>query len=158
MGLERQLVALLGLLADREQADGRVRAVEDQLGEDRAHVAELEQVLGAVVGVRPTVEQHRHAVAQRDRDGDRRPLDARQAPEVEQPGGEHRAGVPGRDDRVGVAVRHAPDRGDEARVRLRADCLGGLVGHVDPVGRLDEREALGVEPGGAVQDDVDAVG
>ena len=69
---------------------------------------------------------------------------------MEQPGGEHRAGVPGGDDRVGVAVGDASHGGNEARVGLRPDCLGRLLRHVDPVGRLDEREAAGVEPGGTV--------
>ena len=43
--LERELVPLLRLLADREQPHRGRCDVEDLLGEDRAHVAELEQVL-----------------------------------------------------------------------------------------------------------------
>jgi hypothetical protein len=51
VSLERELVALLVLLADREQAHLGVAAVEDLLGEDGAHVRELDEVLGARVGM-----------------------------------------------------------------------------------------------------------
>ena len=57
--LERQLVPLLRLLADREQAHVGPLDVEDLLGEDRAHVRELEQVLGPRVGVRAGVDAGR---------------------------------------------------------------------------------------------------
>src|SRR5262249_57182979 len=43
VGLQRELVSLLGLLADREQADGRSSDVEDLAREDRAHVRELDE-------------------------------------------------------------------------------------------------------------------
>src|SRR5213596_2489260 len=39
--LERELVALLGLLADREQPDLRIVDLEHLVGEDRAHLGEL---------------------------------------------------------------------------------------------------------------------
>ena len=44
--LQRQLVALLGLLADREEPHLRIRHLEDLLGEHRAHVRELHELLG----------------------------------------------------------------------------------------------------------------
>ena len=50
--LERELVPLLGLLADREQPHLGLRDLEHLLGEDRAHLGELEQVLGPRVRVR----------------------------------------------------------------------------------------------------------
>ena len=50
--LERQLVALLGLLADRQEPHLRIRHLEDLLGEHGAHVRELDEVLGPPVGVR----------------------------------------------------------------------------------------------------------
>ncbi len=158
VGLDRHLVALLGLLADREQADGRVRAAEDLLGEDRAHRRELNEVLGPAVGVRAGVDQHRDARAERDRDSDRGSEDARETSEVEQAGGEHRARVAGRDDSVRAAVGHGADGRDEARVRLRPHGLRGLVRHLDPVGRLDERQAAGREPGRAEEHDLDSLG
>ena len=70
---------------------------------------------------------------------------------MEQAGGEHGARVPRGDDRVGVAVGDASDGGDETRVGLRAHRLGRLLRHLDPVGRLDEREAARVETRRAVE-------
>src|SRR5207302_2279395 len=57
--LESQLVSLLRLLADREQAYLRAGDLEDLLGEDRAHRRELEQVLRAAIRVRAGVDQDR---------------------------------------------------------------------------------------------------
>src|SRR6266536_2049568 len=55
--LERELVSLLGLLADREQPDLRIPDVEYLRGEDRTHVGELDEVLRTSVGVGAGVEQ-----------------------------------------------------------------------------------------------------
>ena len=143
--LERQLVALLRLLADREQAHLRVRERRGSPPRRRRPCAELEQVLGAGVGVRAGVEQHRRAATRRNRHGDRRTADAGQPAELEQARREHRAGVPGRDDGVGLVLRRRPARGDERAVRLRAHRLGRLLVHRDHVGRLDELEPVRVE-------------
>ena len=75
---------------------------------------------------------------------------------MKEPGGEHCAGVPGRYDRVRLPVANRADRGNEARVGLRADRLGGLVGHVDRLGRLDEGQAMCIEVRRPVEDDVGA--
>ena len=157
MRLERQLVALLGLLADREQAHLGVRHLEDLLRKDRAHVPELDEVLRAIVGVRSRVDEDRGAESRRDDDGDRRTQDAREPANVEQPGGEHRARVPGRDDRVGFAGADGSTRCDEARVRLRPHGVRGLLVHRDLLGRRDELEAVGVERRRAEENDVDAL-
>ena len=85
-------------------------------------------------------------------DGDRRPVDLREAPDVEERGGEHRARVPGGDDCVRVAVAHGAARGDERAVGLRAHCLDRLLVHLDRVCGLHELEALRVEAGGAEED------
>ena len=53
------------------------------------------------------------------------------------------------------AARHGRD---EARVGLRPDRLGRLVGHVDPLGRRHERKPLRVEGSGAVERHLDPVG
>ena len=108
--VERQLVALLVLFADREEAHLGVLDAEQLPAEDRAHVGELEQVLGARVGVRAGVEQHGGAVAGGDRHRDRGPHHAGEAPQVDQAGGEHGAGVAGGDDRVGRPARRPRGR------------------------------------------------
>ena len=115
--LERELVALLRLLADREQPHLGLVDVEDLLGEDGAHVRELEQVLGARVGVRAAVEQHRRRRAERrDRDRDRGPEDAGDAAQV-------RAG-PRRASRRCSRPRRPRRRGPRRRRgrRRRASC------------------------------------
>ena len=82
-----------------------------------AHVGELEQVLGARVRVRAAVEQHRRARFARG-SAPRSPAASTpcDAADLEQPGGEHRAGVAGRDDSVGLAF------GRPRGTRRRASC------------------------------------
>ena len=77
---------------------------------------------------------------------------------MEQAGGEHGARVPGRDDRVGTAFGDGDVRRDERGVGLAADGLGGLLVHLDRLGRLDERETVRVEAGRAEEGHVDPVG
>ena len=77
--------------------------------------------------------------------------------ELEQAGGEHRAGVAGRDDRVGLALGDGADGGDERALRLRADGLGRLLVHADHLGRRPELEALRVDAGVAEEDRLDPV-
>ncbi len=156
--LERELVALLRLLPDREQADVRLRPVEDLLGEDRAHVRELEQVLGAGIGVRPRVDQHRGTPPGGDDDRDPRPQDAGDPAEDDQAGSEHRAGVARRDNGIGVTLGDRAAGEDERALRLAANGLRGLLVHRDRLGRLDEVEPVGLQAGGAVQDRDDPVG
>ena len=67
----------------------------------------------------------------RDHDGDPGPEDALQAPDVQEARREHGAGVPGRDDGVGLAVADGANGPDERRVRLAAHGLGRLVVHLD---------------------------
>ena len=114
-------------------------------------------MLGARVGVRPGVDEHRGPEPRRHDDGDRRAHDAGQAPDVQQPRGEHRAGVPGGDDRVGLAGADRTTGGDEARVRLRAHGVGRLLVHLDHVPGDDALEPLRLEALRPVEDDVDPV-
>ena len=64
---------------------------------------------------------------------------------MDHPRGEHGAGVAGGDDRVGRSLGDRADGRDEARVGLRPHGVGGLVGHLDRLGRDDERQPLRVE-------------
>ena len=154
--LERELVALLGLFADRQQPHLGPRDIEDVLGEDDAHVSELEQVLRASVGVRAAVqEDERAATPRRDRNGDRRPHDAGDSPEMEQPRGQHRAGVAGGEDGVRPSLGDRDVGGDQRGARLCAHGLRRLLVHLDHVRRLDELEAVRVDSGRAEEDDLD---
>ena len=71
-----------------------------------------------------------------------------QTPDVQEARGEDGSGVPCRDDGVGLAVADRADGPDERRVGLAADRLGGLVVHLDHLGRDDVLEAVRVEPAG----------
>ncbi len=157
MGVERQLVPLLGLLADREQAHPGPLDAEHLLGEDRAHVTELEQMLGSGLGVGAGIDQDGRPVLGGDHDRDPGPVDDRQAPHVQQARCEHGARVPGRDDGVGIAVTDRADGAHERGVRLEAHRLGRLVVHLDHLARDDVLETVRVEVGRAEDDGLDAV-
>ena len=77
---------------------------------------------------------------------------------MEQPRGQHRAGVAGREHCVRPSLGDRDMGGDERRVRLRAHGLGGLLVHLDHVGRLDELETLRFDPRRAEEDDLDPLG
>ncbi len=156
--VDRQLVAFLVLLADREQADLGPVDVEQLLAEDRAHVRELEEVLRPRVGIGAGIEQDARALARGQGDGDRGPHHPGQAAEVQEAGSQHGAGVARGDRRVGPAVGDGANAGDEARIGLGAHGLGGLVRHLDHLGRLDERQAPRVETGRPEEGHVDSVG
>src|SRR3989442_10761876 len=104
MRLERQLVSLLRLLADREQAHLRSEDAEDLLREDGAHVRELPQVLRAAIGIGARVDQDRRAASRWENDSDGRPVDTAQTADLEQAGCEHRTSVSRRDGGVGSAL------------------------------------------------------
>ncbi len=140
VGLADEPVALLRLLADREQTDLRVGEVQDLLGEDRPHVRELEQVLGTRVGVRAGVDQDRRPASRRDRRGDGGPGDLGQAADLEQAGCEHGAGVPRRHDDVGLAVADSPAGCEQRAVALLTRRVCGLLVHADDLRRVHDLE------------------
>ncbi len=72
VGVDRELVPFLALLADREQSHLGIADLEDLLREDGAHVRELEEMLGARVGVGAGVDEHGATDLRRDHDRDRR--------------------------------------------------------------------------------------
>ena len=119
--------------------------VEDLLGEDDAHVGELDEVLRARVGVRAGVDQHRRPALRGDHDRDPGAEDARKPPHVEEGRGEDGTGVPGRDDRRRVAVADRPDGAHERRVGLGPHRLRRLLVHGDRLGADDELEPVRVE-------------
>ena len=82
---------------------GRVDA-HHGLHERRAHVGELDEVLGPDGDVRAAVEQQERLAGHGHEHGERRPVDAARALDVEQAGGERGAGGAAGDERVGAAV------------------------------------------------------
>ena len=109
-------------------------------------MAELDEVLWPRVGVRAGVDEDGGAAEGRDRDRDRRPVHVGQAPVLEQGGCKERAGVPGRDDGVGLAVRHRSTGREHGAVPLRAGCVRGLLVHLDHGRGVDDLEVVGERP------------
>ena len=71
---------------------------------------------------------------------------------------QHRACVPGRDDSVRPALGDGDVRRDERRAGLGAHGLGGLLVHLDHIGRLDELEPVRLDPRRPEEDDLDPLG
>ena len=121
------------------------RKVEDLLGEDDPHVGELDEMLGARVGVRPRVDQHGRPLLRGDHDRDPGAEDAREAPHVEKGRSEDGTGVSRRHDRRRLAFPDRADGANERRVGLGPHRLGGLLLHGDLLGRGHELQPVGVE-------------
>ena len=128
--------------------------------ERRAHERELDEVLGADLGVGADVEQRHRLAGDRERERERRARDARVAADVEEPRGQRGAGRAGRDERVrvtgGDGARGAHDRG----VRLLArggDGVGGLRDRDRGIDDLDARRGRAELVGGAEEQDADAL-
>src|SRR3954469_22053715 len=86
--LANESVPLLRLLADGEERDGRRRDPEDLGREDRAHVPELNEVLGARIRIRACVDEDGRPTERWKGNRDRRPVHVRKTADLEQPGGE----------------------------------------------------------------------
>ena len=145
-------VALALLLADRQQRDAGPGHAQHPLGEDRAHLGVLGEVLGRRVGVGADVEQdHGPRVGDHlDREG--RAVDAGQAAQAQDRGGHAGAGVTGGHDRVGLA---APDEvgGDEdRRVLLLAQRQRRVLVHPDDLARVDDPDVRRQVAGDAADD------
>ena len=133
-------------------ADLRLGDAQDLLREDRAHVRELDEVLGPGVGVRAGVDEDARAAAgrQHDRDPGRRTPGSRRRWRSD--AASIAPGAPGGDDGLRVAVGDGAHGADERRARLRPHGLDRRLVHLDRLIGLDERQAVGVEPGPAVED------
>jgi hypothetical protein len=95
-------------------------------------------VLGSHLDVRAHVEQQQPAARDRQHDGQRRAVDARQALHVNQRGRERRARRAGRHDRVRGAFPQCLGGPDDRRILARAGRLRGLVVVRDLVRSVDD--------------------
>ena len=119
--------ALRRLLAVGQQRDPRRGDAHHRDREGRAHVGELDEVLRPAADVGADVEQEDGTAAgDRDRQRERRPVDAAVALEVEQPGGQRRAGRAAGDERVRRAPRRR--RAPPARSMPRASSARRMPG------------------------------
>ena len=138
VGVDHEAVALALLVAVREQADARLVDAEHAGREGGAHVRELVQLVGPRIGRRADVEHDDRPLPRRQRLHDRRAQHARQAPQLEQPGGQHGAGRPGRDGGLGAALAHEAHACDDRGVGALARGARGLLVVRDHVGRVDD--------------------
>ena len=105
MRLLRRRVSLLLLLADAEQADGRIRAAEHVLGVDCAEPGELHELARREQSTFAPESRNDDRLARRRKDrGDRGPRETGVQPSRTCRRGHLRAGVAGGDERVGLAV------------------------------------------------------
>ena len=142
-GLAYEAVPLLRLLSDGQERDLGILDAHDLVREDRAHVRELEEVLGPGVGVRACVDEDRRAADRRQRDRDRRAVHVGQPADLEQARGQRRPGVPRRDDSVGGSVADCPARAEERALPLLPHRLRRLLVHRHDLVGMDDLEVTG---------------
>ena len=90
------------------------------------------------VGRGADVEEHERAAVGDHLDGQRRPVHARQPPQVQDRRRHAGAGVTGRDDRVRAALADEAHADVDAGVALAAHRGGGVLVHAHRLGRLDD--------------------
>jgi hypothetical protein len=144
------LGALRRLGAVRQQRDARLLQPHHGLHESRAHVRELDEVLGPDLDVGAAVEQQERLARHRHEHRQRRPVDAAGALHVEQPGRERRARRAARHERlrapVGDRVHRLDDRGLGRRPH-RARGIRGLGDRDRSVDYLDAGRGLDLARG-----------
>jgi hypothetical protein len=147
------------LLAVGEQRHTRALEPVDRLHEGGAHMRELDEVLGPHLDVGADVEQQERRLGGRHHDRQRRTVDAPRAPDLEEAGGQHRAGRAAGDERVRPTRRDRPDGLDDRGLRRGTDGTGGVGGLGDRhrgVDDLDAGRRVAEPRRRAEQQDVDA--
>ncbi len=150
-----------GLGAVGHQRHPRARQAEHHLGERRAHVGELHEVLRTAGDVGAHVEQQDgRAARDRHREGEGRAVDAAIAAQVEQAGGERRPGGAAGDERLGAAVGDGLGGLDDRRLRRGAHRVGGIGGLGDRYRSIDDLHPRDLADllAGPEEDDGDALG
>ena len=106
--------------------------------EEGAHARVLGEVVGGRVGRGADVQQHERPLSVDHLDGERRPIDAGQAPEAEDAGGHAGARVARGHDRVGLG---RPDERMATRIEASffAGRTGGVLVHADELGSRARR-------------------
>ncbi len=145
-------VALALLLPDREQRDARAGDPDHALGEDRAHLGVLEQVLRGRVGVGADVEEDQRPGVRDHLDGQGRSVHAGQASEAQDRGGHAGAGMTGGDDGIGLTAADEVHRDEDRGVLLLAQGQGRMLVHADDLGGGHDRD-VGREVRGETADD-----
>jgi len=138
-GFAGEGVALAVLFTDGEEAGAGFGDAKDVAGVDLAHEGELDEVCGVGVDVGTDVEQGAGEAGSGGEDGgEGGAVDAFEGAEDHFGGGHGGTGVAGGDEAVGVAFADEPEADAHGAVFFGADGGGGLVGHADPLGGMDD--------------------
>ena len=151
---QNQLATALRLRAVGQQPDAGHLHAEHRARERGAHERELHEVLPARLGARADVEQCHRVPRNRQRDRERRAVDAARALDVEGAGRERRAGRAGAHERLRPTLGDRPRRLHDRGLRRRAGGAHGILGLRDRdrrVDDLDARRRLAERFGGAEQ-------
>ncbi len=143
----RQLVPLLFLLANREQAHARTRAAEGDAGVRGPHERELDEVLRAAFDRGARIEEHGGLLPGRNDRGESRTVDGREAPECGDGGHHGGAGVAGAEHRVRVAVADRLGGEADRRARLPPQRRRRRLRHLYRVGRIENVNVEGCRAG-----------
>ena len=99
------------------------------------------------VDVRSRVDEQEKIRLRRHDRRDAGPVDAGEHPQLHLRRGDERAGVAGRDERLGLAVGEQVACAGDGGILLAAQRIGGAVGHVDDLAGVVDRVALGQRGG-----------
>ena len=137
--LTGQFVALDFFFPDGKQPHARPPAAKGHAVVDLSHHGKLLEVLRLRIDIRAHIQQHAHsALGVRKGRRQRHAIHRRQRAQGKPRHGHHRAGVPGADHAVGLAVAHQPRGYVHRAVFLSPKRLRGVIFHRDHlVGRND---------------------
>ena len=133
-------ITLALLLADRQERHAWPGDAQDALGEDRAHLGVLDEVLRGRIGVRADVEQDHRTAGGDHLHGERRAIDTGQPAQSQDGGGHPGARVAGGHDRVRLTTLDEVDPDDDRRVLLLAQGEGRVLVHADDLAGVDDRD------------------
>src|SRR6266403_616049 len=104
-----QFGALNILVAERDQANGRILVMQNMPGINRAHERILKKVFRARIDIRACVYQNENVRLGRKHGRNTRSIDSWQGPKLNRARGNGCAGVSGADDGVRITVLHEID-------------------------------------------------
>ena len=136
-------VALLGFLADREQAHRGIAPPEEVLRVHGAEPRELHEFLRRAVDIRPGIQHHHQLARRREERADGRACQAIVQPKDERGRGHLGAGISRGHERIRLAVRLQAQPDDHGTALLPTNRDRGFVGHLDNVVRVHEMHAFG---------------
>ena len=127
--------------ADGHESDGGVLKLQHMPGKNGAHDRVLEHVNRAGINIGARVNEDADVLLGREVARNARAFDPFEGAKFDGGGGDHRAGVSGTDDGIGLAIFHKINGASERGVFLPADRFDGVIRHVNHLGGVDDFEA-----------------